>query len=313
MHPAFSVIFFTTASGAGYGLITLMAILQASGLLPPDPQVGWVGFGIGFTLITIGLLTSTFHLGHPERAWRAISQWRSSWLSREGVFAILAYIPTGAYAIGWIFLDWRDDLFILTGMVGAMLCMQTVHCTAMIYASLKTIRAWSNGWTAIVYFSISIFTGALLVNAIASVFGYWHPTMFWITTGSIAVAGVAKMQYWRFIDRNPSESTAETATGIKGHIRLLESPHTQENYLQKEMGYKIARKHAAKLRQLAIAAGFVAPVLLITLANTSVPATAAALSVLAVPVAAIGVLIERWLFFAEAKHVVTLYYGETTA
>jgi DMSO reductase anchor subunit len=313
MHPALSVIFFTTASGAGYGLITLMAILQASKILPPDPQVGWAGFGIGFTLITIGLLTSTFHLGHPERAWRAISQWRSSWLSREGVFAILTYIPTGAYAIGWIFLDWRDDLFILTGMVGAMLCMQTVHCTAMIYASLKTIRAWANGWTAIVYFSISIFTGALLVNAIASVFGYWHPAMFWITTGAIAVAGVAKMHYWRFIDRNPSESTAETATGIKGHIRLLESPHTQENYLQKEMGFKVARKHAAKLRQLAIAAGFVAPVLLITLANTSVPATAAALSVLAVPVAAIGVLIERWLFFAEAKHVVTLYYGETTA
>jgi hypothetical protein len=105
----------------------------------------------------------------------------------------------------------------------------------------------------------------------------------------------------------------ELPAGIKGHIRLLESPHTQENYLQKEMGFKVARKHAAKLRQLAIAAGFVAPVLLITLANTSVPATAAALSVLAVPVAAIGVLIERWLFFAEAKHVVTLYYGETTA
>ena len=313
MHPAFSVIFFTTASGAGYGLITLMAILQASKILPPDPQVGWVGFGIAFALITIGLLTSTFHLGHPERAWRAISQWRSSWLSREGLLAILTYIPTGAYAIGWIFLDWRDDLFILTGMVGAMLCVQTVYCTAMIYASLKTIRAWANVWTAIGYLSISIFTGALLVNAIASVFGYWHPAMFWITTVAIAVAGVAKMQYWRFIDRNPSKSTAETATGIKGHIKLLESPHTQENYLQKEMGYKIARKHAAKLRQLAIAAGFVAPILLITLANTSVPATAAALSVLAVPTALIGVLIERWLFFAEAKHVVTLYYGETTA
>ena len=313
MHPAFSVIFFTTASGAGYGLITLMAILQASKILPPDPQVGMVGFGIAFALITTGLLSSTFHLGHPEQAWRAISQWRSSWLSREGLLAIVTYIPTGAYALGWAILDWRDDLFILTGMVGAMLSMQTVYCTAMIYASLKTIRAWANSWTVIGYFSISIFTGALILNAIASIFGYWHPAMFWITTGAIAIAGVAKMQYWRFVDRNPSDSTAETATGITGHIKLLESPHTQENYLQKEMGYKIARKHAAKLRQLAVAAGFVAPILLITLANSSPPATATALSVLAVPVSIIGVLIERWLFFAEAKHVVTLYYGETSA
>lgn len=313
MHPAFSVIFFTTASGAGYGLVTLLSIMQAGRVLPADPMLGLAGFIIAFALITAGLLSSTFHLGHPERAWRALSQWRSSWLSREGVFSIATYLPAGLYAIGWIFTDWRGGLFTLTGMIAAILSMQTVYCTAMIYASLKTIHAWSNRWVPAVYFSLSIMTGALLLNALAAVFGYFHPAFFWTATIAIVVAAIVKMRYWRYIDTTPGPSTAETATGLKGKISLLESPHTQENYLQKEMGYRIARKHAAKLRQLAIAAGFVAPVLLTTLANMSPPATTAALAVLAVLVAAIGVLIERWLFFAEAKHAVTLYYGATSA
>jgi DMSO reductase anchor subunit len=313
MHPAFSVIFFTTASGAGYGLITLLSIMQAGQVLPVDPTLGLVAFAIAFALITAGLLSSTFHLGHPERAWRALSQWRSSWLSREGVCSIATYLPAGIYAIGWVVTGWRDPLFTLTGMVAAILSMQTVYCTAMIYASLKTIRAWSNGWVPVAYFSLSVMTGALLLNALATCFGYYHPAFFWTASISIVVAGFAKMRYWRFIDTTPGPSTAETATGLKGEIRLLESPHTQENYLQKEMGYRIARKHSHKLRQLAIAAGFVAPVLVTTLAHVSPPASAAPLTVLAVLIAAIGVLIERWLFFAEAKHAVTLYYGATSA
>jgi DMSO reductase anchor subunit len=313
MHPAFSVIFFTTASGAGYGLITLLSIMQAGQVLPVDPTLGLVAFAIAFALITAGLLSSTFHLGHPERAWRALSQWRSSWLSREGVCSIATYLPAGIYAIGWVVTGWRDPLFTLTGMVAAILSMQTVYCTAMIYASLKTIRAWSNGWVPVAYFSLSVMTGALLLNALATCFGYYHPAFFWTVSISIVVAGFAKMRYWRFIDTTPGPSTAETATGLKGEIRLLESPHTQENYLQKEMGYRIARKHSHKLRQLAIAAGFVAPVLVTTLAHVSPPASAAPLTVLAVLIAAIGVLIERWLFFAEAKHAVTLYYGATSA
>ena len=283
-------------------------------LLPADPALGLVGFALAFALITAGLLASTFHLGHPERAWRALSQWRSSWLSAARASARIAtYVPAGIYAVGWVFTDWRDTLFTLAGMVAAILAMQTVYCTAMIYASLKTIRAWSNGWVPVGYFSLSIMTGALLLNALATCFGYYHPAFFWTASIAILVAAVVKMRYWRFIDTTPGPSTAETATGLKGEIRLLESPHTQENYLQKEMGYRIAQKHSHKLRQLAIAAGFVAPILVTTLAHVSPPASAGGLTVLAVLVAAIGVLIERWLFFAEAKHAVTLYYGATSA
>jgi DMSO reductase anchor subunit len=104
-----------------------------------------------------------------------------------------------------------------------------------------------------------------------------------------------------------------TGLGRFGEVRQWEVPHTAGNFVMTEMGYRIARKHAHKLRQLAIAAAFVAPVLLTTLAHISPPASATPLTGLAVLVAAIGVLIERWLFFAEAKHTVTLYYGATEA
>jgi ferredoxin len=96
MHPAYSVIFFTTASGAGYGLWFWLGLrIAAEGL--PDPA--WPGVAtlvLGGVLVSLGLLSSTFHLGHPERAWRAFSQWRSSWLSREGVAAVATYLPAGA-------------------------------------------------------------------------------------------------------------------------------------------------------------------------------------------------------------------------
>jgi sulfite dehydrogenase (quinone) subunit SoeC len=129
------------------------------------------------------------------------------------------------------------------------------------------------------------------------------------------VAGVAalagKLGYWSFIDRTKSASTAESATalGVLGRVRILEAPHTEKNYLLREMGYQIARKHAAKLRRISLLLAFGLPLPLAALALTMMgfpamlAAAAACLSV------SVGVFVERWLFFAEAKHTVTLYYG----
>ena len=103
MHPAKSVIFFTTATGAGYGLFVWLAVMSVMGILPTDTVFSFTTLAIGFGLIVSGLLSSTLHLGRPERAWRALSQWRSSWLSREGVMAILTFIPLGLFAILWLF------------------------------------------------------------------------------------------------------------------------------------------------------------------------------------------------------------------
>ena len=101
MHPAFSVIFFTSASGAGYGLLTLLGLFATLDWLPLNAPFNLSVITLALVLITAGLLSSTAHLGHPERAWRALSQWRSSWLSREGVFAIITYIPASIFLVGW--------------------------------------------------------------------------------------------------------------------------------------------------------------------------------------------------------------------
>src|ERR1044071_1359987 len=109
MHPAYSVIVFTTASGAGYGLLTGLSAAILMRLVPRDPMFGFFSLGAALALITIGLLTSTLHLGRPARAWRALSQVGTSWLSREGVAALITYLPVAAFGLGWGFGGYRPS------------------------------------------------------------------------------------------------------------------------------------------------------------------------------------------------------------
>ena len=132
----------------------------------------------------------------------------------------------------------------------------------------------------------------------------------------MALAGALKLGYWRHIDATAGASTTATATGLGGPstpVRLLDAPHTEENYLMREMGFRVARKHAAKLRRIALAAGFAAPLALLLLAGLLGGWPGAIASLLAVPAVGLGLLIERWLFFAEARHTVMLYYGAQSA
>jgi DMSO reductase anchor subunit len=128
---------------------------------------------------------------------------------------------------------------------------------------------------------------------------------------AIAAAWAVKEAYWRYIDQNPAPSTPESATALggRGRVRLLEPPHTQDNYLLQEMGYRIARKHRRRLRWVARLFAFALPFALTLAALVIAFRTGAILAGLAVASAAFGLLVERWLFFAEAKHTVTLYYG----
>jgi DMSO reductase anchor subunit len=313
VHPAKSVIFFTTASGAGYGLAIWLCILGALGLLPADQTLGLVGFGSAMSLIVAGLMSSTLHLGHPERAWRALSQWRSSWLSREGVAAVVTFAPIGLYALCWLFLERNTGWPGLIGVSAAAASLVTVYCTAMIYASLKTIPAWSNPWTAPAYLILSLSTGGMLTLFLMAAWNVPVLTPSIIACIGLAAAALAiKLGYWRKIDNAGPRSTAETATGLGnfGKVRLIDAPHTQSNYLLDEMGFKIARKHSQKLRQLAVIAGFLLPIAVLGLAITA-PGLVLPMIGIAVLASGFGVVVERWLFFAEAKHVVTLYYGES--
>ena len=308
MHPAFSVILFTTASGAGYGLLFLIGVLRGTGFLPESRWFAGAAFALSLGVISFGLLASTFHLGHPERAWRALSQWRSSWLSREGIASLIVCPPAGALALLWLLygrtLPWL-------GWLTALLAVVTIYCTSMIYASLKPIPRWHHPLVPTVYLLLGLMTGALLLQMLLAFFGHIPVPLTWFMVGLLVVGLVAKLAYWRSIDRARPESTAESATGLGslGRVQLLEAPHTSDNYLMKEMGHAIARKHAGKLRLLAIIFGFLLP-LILTLLATALPALTAAAALLLAAVSGLGgVLLERWLFFAEAKHAVTLYYG----
>jgi DMSO reductase anchor subunit len=309
MHPAYSVILFTTASGAGYGLLALLCLVGISHGEASSLAFGLAAMVISLGLITVGLLSSTFHLGHPERAWRALSQWRSSWLSREGVAAVVTYVPAVVFGAVWSGLvsapQWIAPLAVITGV----LALVTVFCTGKIYSTLATIRAWHNSWTVWVYITFALATGATILAAITAVFGNFPAFLVYFSSVWLAVALIVKLCYWRSIDSAPRDLTIEQATGLGriGRVSQWEVPHTAANYVQEEMGYAVARKHAVKLRRLVILSLVLA--ILLMLAALAVPLAA----LLSAALAVFASVVQRWLFFAEAQHVSTLFYGAKAA
>lgn len=315
MHPTFSIVLFTTAAGAGFGLLFLLGLGVPLLLLPPDPLFGLAALGTALVFAAAGLVSSVFHLGRPERAWRAFSQWRSSWLSREGVLSVMTAIPATIFGIGWVFFGAVTGFFGLCGVLAAALAAATVYCTGMIYASLKPIHQWRNRWTVPNYLALALMAGFLLLGLLIRFWAFRPVGTPILTIIAIAVAWVLKETYWRFIDTSSAVSSVMSATGLgrSGRVRMLEPPHTQANYLLQEMGFRIARKHRARLRLIARIAAFAVPFLLTLAALFLVGAIGAILAGLAVASAALGLVVERWLFFAEAKHTVTLYYGADAA
>ena len=311
MHPAASIIFFTTASGAGYGLLALLGLCAAFGFLPAERWIGFTGLVLSLGMITAGLLASTFHLGHPERAWRAFSQWKSSWLSREGVMAVITYVPAGILFVGWVFLESSGALFAVAGILAASCALVTIYCTAMIYASLKPIRQWNSPLVAPNYLLLGLLTGTIFLNMVAYIFRAENSGFLWLMLVLAIAAWIAKILYWRAANEPGGPDTA-SATGLtgKGPVRTLELPHTNPNYLQKEMVFRVARDHAVRLRFLVQAMAFGIPlVVALILLSSDSNSLGLLLSIFATMFAAIGVLFERWLFFAEAEHTVGLYYN----
>lgn len=310
MNPAFSVIFFTTLSGLGYGLWfwVCLGLLLGAGRGEQAGTISLFALLLGFVLVSVGLLSSTLHLGKPLRAWRAFSQWRTSWLSREGVLAILCFVP---------FLGAIAPLVLpVPAMVAAIalfallpLSLATVVCTAMIYSSLKTIPAWSHRLVVPGYLLFALFTGGLLYLAMLSLPSAL-PSWCGVAVALLALLLAAlKLAYWRDVDRGEMPVTRASALGLPANrvVRDFERPHTEANYLTREMGFVVARKHARKLRVIALTLFAAVPAiagLLIAVA----PAQSMVLLWLAVPAALLGAMVERWLFFAEAKHVVMTYY-----
>jgi DMSO reductase anchor subunit len=310
MHPALSVIFFSTATGAGYGLLALLGASAALGLLPPNLLLGLVSLGLALGLISSGLLASTGHLGHPERAWRAFSQWRTSWLSREGVAAVATYLPAGVFAIGWIFLGQTNGWIGLTGLLAAAGAAITVSMTGMIYASLKPIAEWHTPFTLPAYLIYSAMTGLTLLNAVLQVFGLGSGILIGLAALGTLCGWGWKRATWRHNADLSDLPTVNSATGLaQGSVHSMQWPHTERNYLLKEMGFRIARKHKERLRRIMQILAFGVPIVLFAVTLLTSGWIAVSASVLAAPIQLAGMLVERWLFFAEATHAVTIYYG----
>jgi DMSO reductase anchor subunit len=306
MHPAFSIIIFTTLSGLGYGLAAVLGL----GLLDPAAVATKCAHVLALALISAGLLSSTSHLGNPQRAWRALSQWRSSWLSREGVMSFITFVPLLISAWACVI---EGRYLMLPGLAGSVLSFVTVFCTAMIYASLKSVQAWHTRLTPACYLLFAAAGGFVLASVVAFSGGGRTILVPAIAVVFLAAAWVVKIRWRDRMNTVAPLSTPESATGLGGigHVRLFERPHVTENYLTREMGFKVARKHAEKLWRIATAMGGVVPaVLLILLAafgqQGGLGASVAAFAALS---HVVGVGVERWLFFAEARHSVMNYYG----
>ncbi len=311
MHPALSIVFFTTSSGAGFALVALLGIGVPLGLLPMSASFGFTALAVAFLLAAGGLVSSVFHLGRPERAWRALSQWRSSWLSREGVFSILTFPPAAAFGVGWVFFNTTSGLVGLCAIVAAALSLATIYCTGMIYASLKPVHQWHNQWVVPNYLALGLMSACLVLDFLSRLWAAPSSGVALLSLVVVLAAWWMKERYWRQIDTTSARSTVASATelGSRGRVRMFEAPHTEENYLLKEMGYRIARRHRTRLRLIARLAGFGFPALSSFFALFLNGMAGAILAGLGVASAALGIVVERWLFFAEAKHTVILYYG----
>jgi DMSO reductase anchor subunit len=325
MNPAFSVIFFTTASGAGFGALAWLGLLALGGALPSRPAT-LLALVLAAAFAAAGLLSSLGHLGQPQRAWRAFSQWRSSWLSREGVFASLCFLP----AAWLVWLAWSSPLRAIPGVDPAYLgvasttamrvagvlltacALASVVCTAMIYASLKPIPAWRHPLVLPVYLTFGLFSGGLLVATSIGLEGVSVPDNVAVfVVGGALLLWALKWRAWRYVDADAGAAapSRNAALGLP-HTRpvhVFERPHTEANYLLKEMGYVLARRHARRLRMIALVLFALVPLLcalpvLLSHGNLGIAMTVALVFAL------VGTLVERWLFFAEAKHLVTLYY-----
>jgi DMSO reductase anchor subunit len=180
----------------------------------------------------------------------------------------------------------------------------------MIYASLPPVPAWRHAAVVPVYGLFALLTGGLLAAAVAALAGTGIDNRVAIAAVATAIAlALVKARYWRDIDHTPLPATRGDAVGLPGRtVSVFERPHTEANYLTREMGFVVARRHARRLRAIALVLFAVAPVVLLLPVWLFVHLDPAPWLALAALCALLGAFVERWLFFAQARHLVTLYY-----
>ena len=304
MHPALSIIFFTVFTGLGYGWAALAIVLDLLGIAGwHDAQAFIWTTALALLLITAGLIASTLHLANARNAWRAVMRVRTSWLSREAVFALAFYPAFIGYAL--CLYAGAGQAAALLGWLSAILALATVFATGMIYACLRTIRQWHTPLVPVNYLLMALALGGLALHAqreLAEPGGGSVVAVLAFALLMLALAG--KLVYW-FDVGLPGATGIDAATGFRfATVRLLDVGHTAGTFLTDEFGYRVSRPVLVLLKVLALGIGLILPALLLAQGPGAVKA------LLAVVAGVAGALVERWLFFAEAQHVVRLYHGQ---
>ena len=307
MNPAYSVIVFTTVAGAAQGLVVALAVAVLAGVAVAPAFLGFALLA-AIVLLVVGLGASFLHLGRPERAWRAAMMWRTSWLSRE-VIALPAFI--GVVALWWLALRvdagslWTSLLFPLVAIAGAALLW---YCTAMIYACLRFIEEWSHPLTLINYTLTGLASGLLLGTALATLAGegafagVTGPSALVVTLVGWATRMLALRRNATLVPR----STLQSATGIRSApLAQTSMGMSAGSFNTREFFHGVSRAALQRIRLLAIALAFALPALLMAWALAGGPPGAWLFALL---VQAPGLVADRWLFFAQARHPQNLYY-----
>ena len=308
MRPALSVVLFTVLSGAGLGLFALLALVQIAGADSSLSQVMHLASGLlALALVAAGLLSSTFHLANPKNAWRAVTRVRTSWLSREGVLA-LAFFPVALGYLAARYLGWPAAWQTVLGIAGVLLAWATLFSTGMIYACLKTIPQWHDRLVPAAYLVNGHLSGALLLLALAAVDQKALPAYVALVLVFLAATALVKGSYYRKFGSRAGAHALPNAIGMTAaRAKLLDAGHTHGTFLTHEFVFRFGREQATLLRGLFFALSLLLPTIVVG-AGVGDPLILALTAVACLA----GLLVERWLFFAEAQHVVRLYHGQQT-
>ena len=290
MHPAPSIILFTILSGFGFGVITWIGILQYFSMVSSLEVISFSILG-GFFAV-IGLISSTFHLANKKNAIKSFSQWRSSWLSREAVASVICL---SLVFINISFVFFEKYSLSLVGIMASIFSFITVFTTSMIYAQLRSIPAWNTMLTPLIFLSASILGGAILLKQDYALYG-------------LVFFSVIQLLFWVYSDSSEKNMKTNLSTALgfneNNSIRSFDKAHTNQNYLLNEMVYKVGRKHSKRIRYISFLFAVLIPSGLMLLNNNDSYLAAFIFSFLHL----LGLYFSRWLFFAEAVHVVSFYY-----
>jgi DMSO reductase anchor subunit len=311
MNPAWSVVFFTTLAGVGQGVVMALAAATLAGAALPAPLL-LIALGAALVLLVTALGASFLHLGRPERAWRAVLMWRTSWLSRE-VIVLPMFIAVVACWLGlhvWGRAGGLRDVALPLLAIGG--CLALWYCTAMIYACIRFIQEWAHPLTLVNYTLIGLSSGLVLFTALAWLAGapaLVKPAAAWAFAVTVVAAAVRIVSIVRNTRLKP-KSNLQSATGINRPQLVQKSMGmTGGSFNTREFMHGKTLAFVSRIKFFAIGAGFIVPsLLLLPVITGAEDASRGGWLVLAVAVQGIGLLAERWYFFAQARHPQNLYY-----